>query len=143
MSDPTELYRTVILDHGKRPRHRGRLADATHAADGENPLCGDAVHVDLEVESDTVRAIAFDGEGCVVAIASASLMAESLKGKTRSQARALADRVEGLCAGAVGSGTGSNAALGELEVLAGVRQYPVRVKCATLAWQTMRRALAT
>ncbi len=143
MPDLTQLYRTLILDHGKRPRNRGRLGDATHGADGENPLCGDTIHVDLEIAGDTVRDVGFEGAGCVIAIASASLMTERLKGRTRSEVRALADRVEGVCTGGVASADGSDADLGELEALAGVRQYPVRVKCATLAWQTMRRALAT
>jgi nitrogen fixation NifU-like protein len=143
MADLTQLYRAVVLDHGKRPRNRGRLAGPTHGADGENPLCGDTVHVDLEMDGETVRDVAFEGAGCVIAMASASLMTERLKGRTRSQACALADRVEDLCAGRVVADGPVDAPLGELEALTGVRQYPVRVKCATLAWQTMRRALAT
>ena len=143
MPDLSALYREVILDHGKRPRNFGALAEATHSAEGQNPLCGDTIYVDLALEGDAVRDARFHGFGCAIATASASLMTESLKGKTRDEARALADRMEEICAAQRPdrSTAGPYVAMDALAAFKGVRQYPLRAKCATLAWRTMRNAL--
>jgi nitrogen fixation NifU-like protein len=150
---PADLYRTVILDHGRRPRNLGRLARATHRADGDNPLCGDTIRLELELDGGTVRRAGFEGAACMVATASASLMTESLTGRTPAEALALAERVEALSAGrpaGAGAGAGTETGggtpeveLGELAALAGVRHHPLRVRCATLPWQALRRALGT
>jgi nitrogen fixation NifU-like protein len=143
MSDLRELYQEVILDHSKRPRNFGRLESVTHQADGDNPLCGDRIHVELEMENGIVKSVAFDGEGCAISTASASLMTESLKGKTIEQVQALFHLMHETCTGQAESGSGDETAveLGKLAVFEGVQQYPLRVKCATLAWHTMRSAL--
>jgi nitrogen fixation NifU-like protein len=143
MSDLRELYQEVILDHSKKPRNFGHLESVTHQADGDNPLCGDRIHVELEMENGVVKGVAFDGEGCAISTASASLMTESLKGKTLEEAQGLFERMHETCTGS-GKADAANAPkveLGKLAVFEGVRQYPLRVKCATLAWHTMRNAL--
>ena len=145
MDELRELYQEVILDHGKRPRNLRALENATCSAHGRNPLCGDQLTVYLKLGADgTVEDAAFEGRGCAISVASASLMTEMLRGKTEAQARQLFDSFHAMAAG-----DGDPAAPPELEddidrlqVLAGVRQYPVRVKCATLAWHTMKAALA-
>lgn len=139
-SDLRELYQETILDHGKRPRNFRELSTANRRAEGYNPLCGDRETVYLELEGDVVRDIAFQGAGCAISTASASMMTETLKGKSRRHAEALFERFHDLITGQ------SNAAadappLGKLEVFSGVREYPVRIKCATLPWHTMRSAL--
>jgi nitrogen fixation protein NifU and related proteins len=141
MSDLRELYQEVILDHHKRPRNCRRPAEANKHADGFNPLCGDKVTVYARVEDGVIRDIAFEGSGCAISTASASMMTEALKGKSEAEAEKIFARFHDMVTGnerdaADGSG------LGKLEVFAGVREYPVRVKCATLAWHTMRAALA-
>ena len=143
MPDLSALYRDVILDHGKRPRNFGALAEATHSAEGQNPLCGDTIHVDLALEGDAVRDARFHGFGCAIATASASLMTESVKGKTRDEARALADRMDEICSaqGQAESTAGPAVAPGALAAFESVRHYQLRAKCATLAWRTMRNAL--
>jgi len=143
VSDLRELYQEVILDHSKRPRNFGRLKGATHQADGDNPLCGDRIHVELEIENGIVKGVSFDGEGCAISTASASLMTESLKGKTLEEAQALFHRMHETCTGQAEPASGDQAQveLGKLAVFEGVQQYPLRVKCATLAWHTMRNAL--
>ena len=143
MSDLRELYQEVILDHGKQPRNFGRLDDPTHQADGDNPLCGDKIHVELVVDDDVVADVRFDGEGCAISTASASLMTESLKGRPLGEARALFHQMHETCTGqpdALEPGH-EDVDMGKLVVFEGVRQYPLRVKCATLAWHTMRNAL--
>jgi nitrogen fixation NifU-like protein len=145
MDELRELYQEVILDHGKRPRNLRALADATCQAHGRNPLCGDQLTVYLKLGRDgVVEDATFEGKGCAISVASASLMTELIRGKTEAQARAL---FEGFHALAAGDGEAEVPAeledeLDRLQVLAGVRQYPVRVKCATLAWHTMKAALA-
>jgi nitrogen fixation NifU-like protein len=141
MADLRELYQEVILDHYKRPRNCRRLEDANKHADGFNPLCGDKVTVFLRVEDGIVRDIAFQGSGCAISTASASMMTESLKGKSEAEAARIFERFHDLVTGK-DSGGGDHGGLGKLEVFTGVRDYPVRVKCATLAWHTMRAALA-
>ena len=145
MDELRELYQEVILDHGKRPRNLRALADATCRAHGRNPLCGDQLTVYLKLDKDrVVEDAAFEGKGCAISVASASLMTELIRGKTEAQARAL---FEGFHALAAGDGPTHvppelEDELDRLQVLAGVRQYPIRVKCATLAWHTMKAALA-
>ena len=147
MSDLRDLYQEVILDHSKRPRNFHAIADATRKAEGYNPLCGDRETVYLVLEGDRVRDVAFQGAGCAISTASASMMTESVKGKTRAEAEALFARFHELITGKNGE-AGSKASsksdspeLGKLEVFSGVREYPVRVKCATLPWHTLREAL--
>lgn len=131
------LYRAVVLEHGKRPRNVGALAGATHAADGDNPLCGDVVRVEIVRDGDTLAALGFDGEGCVLVTASASLMTERLRGRTVVDARALATAMERWCA----DGWGDADALGELAAFGDVHRHPARVACALLPWRTLVRAL--
>jgi nitrogen fixation NifU-like protein len=138
MTAATDLYQRVVLDHGKHPRNVGRLADATHAADGDNPLCGDALHVEVAAAGDRLTALRFEGESCLLATASASLMTERLTGRTIAEAARAIDAMEALCAGR----GGDDADLGELRAFATVHRHPVRVQCATLPWRTLRRALA-
>ncbi|MEE8310772.1 MAG: SUF system NifU family Fe-S cluster assembly protein [Candidatus Binatia bacterium] len=144
MSDLRELYQATILDHSRQPKNFGKLAECTHKAEGYNPLCGDKVTVYLEIEEDRVKDIRFDGAGCAISTASASLMTEALKGKTLDEARALFRRVHetvtGQTDGAAGEGH-PTVELGKLAVFEGVRQYPLRVKCATLAWHTLKNAM--
>jgi nitrogen fixation NifU-like protein len=136
MSDLRELYQEVILDHGRRPRNFGQLEGATHHAEGNNPLCGDRLEVFLILDGDIVRDVRFEGEGCAISKASASLMTEAVKGSKREDALDLFKRVH---ATMMGQGDGSD--LGKLAVFEGVGEFPLRVKCATLAWHTMRNAV--
>jgi len=138
--DLRELYQSVILDHHRRPRNFRRLGDADHSAEGNNPLCGDRVSVDLKLDGDVIRDIGFVGSGCAISTASASMMTEALKGKTRAEAEALFERFHEVLTGD-GELAAEVAALGKLAALAGVREFPVRVKCATLPWHTFRAAL--
>ena len=132
-----ELYKEVILDHSKRPRNRHAMADADRQAEGYNPLCGDKLKLYVKMDGDVVRDASFEGSGCAISTASASLMTESLKGKTRAEALALLEKFHDLLTtdAAVGD------ELGKLVVFCGVRDYPARVKCATLAWHTLKSAL--
>jgi len=132
-----DLYQEIILDHSKRPRNFHGMEDATGKADGYNPLCGDKVRVFLKLEEGVVRDASFQGAGCAISTASASLMTESLKGKTRDEALKLMDHFHDLLTkeGPV------TAELGKLTVFCGVRDYPARVKCATLCWHTLKSAL--
>jgi nitrogen fixation NifU-like protein len=136
--DLADLYRDVIVDHNRSPRNRGRIAGATHTALGNNPLCGDQLLVDVEVADDVIRDLKFEGSGCAISTASASLMSEAVKGKTRSEAAELFGAVHRML---TGDATGA-AGLGKLAALAGVREYPARVKCASLCWHTLNAALA-
>ncbi len=136
MSDLRELYQEVIFDHNRNPRNFGHPADANRKAEGYNPLCGDMVTVYLKVENGRIVDAAFEGSGCAISTASASLMTEALKGKTEAEAERLFEGFHGMVAGAGGTGD-----LGKLEVLSGVREFPARVKCATLAWHTLSAAL--
>ena len=138
MSELRELYQSVILDHNKRPRNFGALEGANRAADGHNPLCGDRLRVELRVEDGVVADAAFTGEGCAISRASASLMTEAVKGRPVAEAESLFGAFHGLVTGRSG---GSGDGLGKLAVFAGVREFPIRVKCATLAWHTLRAAL--
>jgi len=137
MSDLRDLYQEVILDHSKRPRNFGALPGATRKAEGYNPLCGDRETIYLQLAGDVLADVRFEGTGCAISTASASMMTESLKGKTREEADRLFARFHDLITGKGGGGP----ALGKLEVFSGVREYPVRVKCATLPWHTLKAAL--
>ncbi len=137
--DLRELYQEVILDHNKRPRNRGRIENATGHAEGYNPLCGDAVSLTLLTENGLVKEIAFDGQGCAISTASASLMTEAVKGKSIEDAEALFRDFQAMVTAAGGSE--GRQEMGDLEVFAGVREYPVRIKCATLPWHALHAAL--
>ena len=139
-SDLRDLYQEVILDHSKRPRNFHALAGANRQAEGYNPLCGDRETVYLALDGDRLRDVAFQGAGCAISTASASMMTESVKGKTRAEAEALFERFHDLITGQRGQADGAPD-LGKLEVFSGVREYPVRVKCATLPWHTLKAAL--
>src|SRR5438034_6781545 len=141
MSDLSELYQEVILDHNKRPRNFQVLEGANRTAEGYNPLCGDQITVYLQMEDDVIRDVSFQGAGCAISKASASMMTASLKGKTRAEAEALFERFHQMVTGA-GDGAPDPAELGKLAVFSGVCEFPARVKCATLAWHTLRAALS-
>ncbi|MGQ0534505.1 MAG: Fe-S cluster assembly sulfur transfer protein SufU [Methanobacteriota archaeon] len=138
MSDLRELYQEVILDHSRRPHNFRILTEATRRAEGDNPLCGDQVTVFLRLGADDrIDEVAFQGHGCAISKASASLMTDAVKGKTVSEAQALFDRFHHMVTGA----RDDRERLGKLAVFSGVSDYPARVKCATLAWHTLRAAL--
>lgn len=139
MSDFSDLYQELILDHNKRPRNFRVVEDADRQADGDNPLCGDVVTVYLKLDDDRVVDAAFQGAGCAISQASASLMTESLRGKTVAEARQLFSRFRDLLT--LDTPDTDLASLGKLAVFAGVKEYPMRVKCATLAWHTLSAAL--
>jgi len=139
MADLRELYQEVILEHSKAPRNYRELATASHRAEGCNPLCGDHFTVYLSVEGDSIRDISFQGSGCAISKASASMMTQSVKGKTRAEAETLFDRFHKLVTGQLANGR--RAELGKLAVFSGVSEFPVRVKCATLAWHALHAAL--
>lgn len=137
--DLRELYQEVILDHNKHPRNRGRLEDADAQAEGHNPLCGDQVEVTLKTQDGIVVDIAFEGAGCAISTASASMMTEAVKGKTVEEAEAIFRTFQSMVTAT--SAVEEHPDLGDLEVLAGVREFPVRIKCATLPWHTLHAAL--
>lgn len=139
MPDLRDLYQEVILDHNRRPRNFGRLSGANRRAEGFNPLCGDKLTLYLRLVDGVIEDVRFEGSGCAISTASASLMTEALRGKTEAQAQALFEGFHALLT--VGDGADTAAPLGKLEVLSGVREFPVRVKCATLAWHTLQAAL--
>jgi nitrogen fixation NifU-like protein len=147
MSELRDLYQEVILDHAKRPRNFGRPARFDHEAHGHNPLCGDKVDIFVILGSGgRVEDVRFEGRGCAISMASASLMTELLKGKTEAEARALFERFHDMVTHEPDAGRLADATpddLERLEVLAGVRQFPMRVKCATLPWHTFNAALAS
>ncbi len=145
MSDLRDLYQEVILDHSKHPRNFGHLDPANREAKGHNPLCGDRLEVWVQVEDGRIKDVSFEGRGCAISMASASLMTDMLKGKTVDEARALFERFHAVVTGEDEAGDDAaeeaEGGLDKLRVLAGVRDYPMRVKCATLAWHTMQAAL--
>ncbi len=138
MFDLADLYQQLILDHNRSPRNHGRLDDASRRCEGYNPLCGDRVTVYLALDGEVISDVAFEGVGCAISTAAASLMTEAVKGMTMSEATALFERFRELVTGAADTGEES---LGKLEAFAGVRNYPARVKCATLAWHTLKAAI--
>ena len=136
--DFADLYQEVIVDHSRRPRNFGRLVDATHSAEGFYPLCGDRLKLYVNVKNDAVQEARFEGDGCAISRASASLMTESIKGKSRDEVLRLFSEFRELATGVAGS---DRRALGNLTVFSGLAGFPARVKCATLAWHTLRAAL--
>lgn len=141
--DLSELYREVIVEHGRKPRNFGELTDANRHVEGQNPLCGDHLEIALRVDGDTIEDIAFTGSGCAISQASASLMTEAVKHTTVADAQALFERVHAMLIGATGdNGVTDPTDLGKLAALSGVSQFPSRVKCAALAWQALRQVLA-
>lgn len=137
MTDLRDLYQEVILDHYRHPHNFGPLAGANRHAEGFNPLCGDRLTLHLKVVDGVIEAARFEGEGCAISTASASLMTDALKGKTEAEAEALFAGFHALLTGE----TPASTTLGKLQVLAGVREFPTRIKCATLAWHTLHAAL--
>jgi nitrogen fixation protein NifU and related proteins len=138
MSDLRELYQDVILEHSKAPRNYRELKTANHKAEGYNPLCGDHFTIYLDLEGDSIRDVTFQGSGCAISKASASMMTQSVKGKSKEDATKLFERFHKLV---TGEANGDRESLGKLDVFAGVSEFPVRVKCATLAWHTLQAAL--
>jgi len=140
MSELSELYQQVILDHNKKPRNFHKLENANRRADGYNPLCGDQLNVYLHVEGDQVQDVSFEGSGCAISKASASMMTQAVKGKTRAEAETLFKEFHRMATGELDEENEPNH-LGKLKIFAGVRDFPARVKCATLSWHTMQAAL--
>ncbi len=138
MSDLRDLYQQQILDHNRKPRNFRKIADANRAAEGYNPLCGDRIALELTVEDGVVKDAAFQGSGCAISKAAASMMTASVIGKPEGEVDALFHRVHAMLTGA----TGATAEVGKLAVFAGVREFPSRIKCATLAWHTLQAALS-
>ena len=138
MSDLTDLYQEVILDHNRRPRNFRRIETPSHHAEGFNPLCGDKLSLTMQVDGDTVADVAFEGSGCAISKASASLMTDAVRGKSVEEARSLFDRFHRMVTTPPDAPVED---MGKLAVFAGVRQFPVRVKCASLAWHTLKAAL--
>ena len=141
MSDLRELYQEVILDHSRNPRNFGRLEDADREAEGNNPLCGDQLTLFVKTADGIVTDISFEGTGCAISTASASLMTETLKGKSIAEAQDIFERFHAMVTGDPNQEPEGIKELGKLGVLAGVREFPVRVKCASLAWHTFKAAI--
>ena len=140
MNELTELYQEIILDHNKRPRNYRAIDDATHSADGHNPLCGDELSVSLRLNGDQIEDISFQGEGCAISKASASLMTTLIKGKSLQAAKEESTVIKQMLTSSDESDV-SMEELGDIIALSGVRRFPVRIKCATLAWHTFEAAL--
>ena len=139
MSGLQDLYQEVILDHNRRPRNFHALADASHQAEGYNPLCGDRLTLYLRIDNGVIADVAFEGSGCAISKASASMMTDALKGRRVDEARALFERFHRMVTTSPDEPVED---LGKLSALAGVREFPVRVKCASLAWHTLKAAMA-
>lgn len=141
-----DLYREVILDHYRNPRNRGRISDPDATAQGVNPLCGDEINIDLRLDGDTVAEVAIDGQGCSISQSSASMMSELIKGKSRAEIEKLVAQFRTMMSLEDDDDPGLDperpgAVLGDIEALQGVRQYPVRIKCASLGWTVLMEAL--
>lgn len=134
-----DLYRDVILDHNRAPRNFGRLEEPSVQAEGHNPLCGDRLYVSIRLDGEQIKDVRFEGKGCAISTASASLMTEAIKGKSRAAVRALFEQVHALLTRADAQPAPE---LGKLAALSGVREFPARVKCASLCWHTLNAALA-
>ena len=141
MNELRELYQEVILDHSKRPRNLRPMPEASHRAVGHNPLCGDRATVYLRVEGGVVKDVSFEGAGCSISTASASMMTDALRGRTLAEARALFERFHELVTSDPSRAAAVAPELGKLAVFQGVHEFPVRVKCASLAWHTFKAAL--
>jgi nitrogen fixation NifU-like protein len=140
MSELSELYQQVILDHNKKPRNFRKLENANHSAEGFNPLCGDHLTIYLDLENDAVKEISFEGSGCAISKAAASMMTQAVKGKTKDEAEQLFSSFHNMVTSELNEDDAADR-LGNLRVFSGVREFPVRVKCATLPWHTMHAAL--
>ncbi len=143
-----ELYREVILDHYRSPRNRDAVNDATNSADGNNPLCGDEIHLDLKIADGVITDVGAVGQGCSISQSSASMMTDAIKGKRLDEVLDITAKFKGMMDIDTGADPGLNpdrpgSVLGDLEALQGVRKFPVRIKCANLAWTTLEEALAT
>jgi len=145
--DLRDLYQSVILDHHKKPRNFRKMEGANRSAEGYNPLCGDKIDLYVQLDGEVIKDIAFVGSGCAISTAAASMMTESLKGKTRAQAQALFEQFHELVTGDVNSfsreasPSAAELPLGKLAAFGGVREFPIRIKCATLPWHTLQSAL--
>ncbi len=140
MSELSDLYQEVILEHNKNPRNFREISDADQYADGKNPLCGDALRVYVSLDGDTVTDVAFKGSGCAISKASASMMTQAVKGKTKEEAEKTFDEFHRMVTGDLDIETDEND-LGKLKIFAGVLEFPARVKCASLSWHTLNAAL--
>jgi nitrogen fixation NifU-like protein len=140
MFDLSELYHDIIFDHNRKPRNFQKLERANRTAEGYNPLCGDQITIYLHLDGEVIRDIGFQGSGCAISKASASMMTDSLKGKTKAEAEVLFDKVHKMLTGEMNTKVGLNE-IGELIALSGVCNFPNRVKCASLAWHTLHAAL--
>jgi nitrogen fixation protein NifU and related proteins len=140
MSELSELYQQVILDHNKKPRNFRKLENANYSAEGFNPLCGDQLTVYLDLENDLLKDVGFEGSGCAISKAAASMMTQAVKGKSKEEVEKLFHEFHLMVTGELNEETDENS-LGNLKIFAGVREFPVRVKCATLAWHTLHAAL--
>lgn len=140
MSELSDLYQEVILEHNKNPRNFRAIDDADKEADGNNPLCGDALRVYVKLDGDTVSDVAFKGSGCAISKASASMMTQMVKGRTREDAEVLFDEFHKMVTGELDTESEENH-LGKLKIFAGVLEFPARVKCASLSWHTLNAAL--
>jgi nitrogen fixation protein NifU and related proteins len=140
MSELSELYQQVILDHNKKPRNFHKLENANYSAEGHNPLCGDQLTVYLNLDNDQLKEVAFEGSGCAISKASASMMTQAVKGKTKEEVESLFKEFHSMVTGELDEETEENS-LGHLKIFAGVREFPVRVKCASLPWHTLHAAL--
>lgn len=140
MSELSDLYQEVILEHNKNPRNFREIAGADRTADGNNPLCGDALRVYVDLDGDTVKDVAFKGSGCAISKASASMMTQVVKGKSKEEAEVIFDEFHRMVTGDLDIETDENQ-LGKLKIFAGVLEFPARVKCASLSWHTLHAAL--
>ena len=141
MSDLQDLYQSIILDHNRRPKNYGPLDGATSSAEGRNPLCGDEVKVELRLANDAIEDIRFTASGCAVSRASASIMTQSVKGKSRSDVEQLFQQFHDLVTGKYELDAKESRTLGEMAAFSGVSKFPIRVKCASMPWHTLQAAL--
>jgi nitrogen fixation protein NifU and related proteins len=141
MSDLSDLYQSIILDHNRRPKNYGALERATSRAEGRNPLCGDEVAVEVRIDGDTIEDVHFTASGCAVSRAAASIMTQAVKGKSRQEADRLFEQFHGLVTGRFKPTPIEARAMGEMAAFSGVSRFPVRVKCASMPWHTLQRAL--
>ncbi len=141
MTDLRDLYQQIILDHNRSPRNFRAVPDANHSAEGNNPLCGDVITIMIRLEDDVISDIGFQGSGCAISQASASLMTQAVKGKTRQEAERLFHAFHSMVTGEAEGAGPDRDTLGKLAALGGVRQFPARVKCANLPWHTLHAAL--
>jgi nitrogen fixation NifU-like protein len=143
MTNLDALYQEVLLDHYRKPRNKGVLEAATADAQGRNPLCGDEVNVAIKMDGDRVEAVKFTGQGCSISQASASVMTQLVAGKSAAEVEALYERFHALVTGTQPLAEGEGKAMGAMAAFAGVSKYPARVKCATMSWHTLRKAMGT